>query len=140
MLNFQRVLRFCLVYRIEKKPYGIKFTFDGFVPPEEMSEYKKEFRLVLDLVPAQFGILSDLRNMKPLPPESQKILSANPEWTAGRITRSATILNSSLVKLQSKRLATEWKQGDTKRYIDASKHSNWEELAIAWIEKGEEIE
>jgi len=128
------------VYKIEKKPYGIKLTFDGFVPPEEMAEYKKEFRLVLDLVPDQFGILSDLRNMKPLPPESQKILSANPEWTAGRITRSATILNSSLVKLQSKRLATEWKQGDTKRYIDASKHSNWEELAIAWIEKGQEIE
>ena len=128
------------MYKIEKKSFGVQLTFEGFVHPEEMAEYKKEFRLILDLLPERFGILSDLRNMKPLPPESQQILSANPEWTSGRVIRSATILNSSLVKLQSKRLATEWKQGETKRYIDAAQHPNWEELAINWIENGVEIE
>lgn len=86
-----------------------------------MQAYKDEFKTTLDLVPQQFGLLADMRTMKPLPPESQAIISANPEWTASRIVRSAAIIDSALVKMQSRRLSKEWKQDTTKRYLDASR-------------------
>ena len=115
-------------------------TFEGFIHPEEMQTYKDEFRLTLDLLPPQFGLLGDMRHVKPLPPESQAILSANPEWTANRIIRSATIIDSALVKMQARRLTKEWKQDATKRYIDASQHPDWESLAVNWITHGVEPE
>ncbi len=128
------------MYKIERQHYGVKLTFEGFITPEEMQAYKDEFRVVLDLLPPKFTLLADMRSMKPLPAESQAILSANPEWTANRITRSATIIDSALVKMQSRRLTKEWKQNEAKRYIDASKHSNWEVLAIDWLENETEPE
>lgn len=126
------------MYKIERKDYGIKLTFDGFIAPEEMREYKAEFIQVLDLLPPKFGILSDMRMLKPLPTESQEILSANPELTVDRVLRSATVLNSALVKLQTRRLANQWKLSDSKRYIDASTHADWEKQAVDWIVHGVE--
>lgn len=128
------------MYKIERKNYGVKITFSGFVKEEEMLVYKKEFRAMLDQLPEKFGIFSDMREMKPMPPESQKIFNANPELVTGRLTRSATIVNSALVKIQSKRMVEEWKVSDSKRYIDASKTSNWEEVAVDWIVNGTEPE
>lgn len=128
------------MYKIERKHYGVKLTFDGFIDPEEMQAYKDEFKATLDLLPPKFGLMGDMRNMKPLPPESQAILSAHPEWTASRIERSATIIDSALVKMQSRRLTKEWKQDETKRYIDSSRHADWETMAEKWIADGIEPE
>lgn len=128
------------MYKIERKNYGVKLTFEGFIDPEEMQAYKDEFKTTLNLLPPTFGLLADMRSMKPLPAESQAILSANPEWTASRIIRSATIVDSALVKMQSRRLTKEWKQDATKRYIDSSQHSDWETIAEKWIEDGIEPE
>ncbi|MDW3194686.1 MAG: hypothetical protein R8G66_20070 [Cytophagales bacterium] len=124
------------MYKIERQNYGVKLTFDGFIEPEEMQAYKDEFRAMLDLLPSKFGLLGDVRNMKPLPPESQAILSAHPEWTADRIVRSATVIDSALVKMQTRRLTKEWKQDEAKRYIDASKHLDWEVVAEKWLLEG----
>ncbi len=126
------------MYKVEQKDYGIKLTFEGFIAPEEMSAYKKEFKTVLDRLPPQFGLMADMRYMKPLCSECQEIFSANPEWTANRIVRSATIFTSALTKMQVRRLATEWKMNDSKRYFDAAKHSNWEQLAENWLKTGQE--
>lgn len=126
------------MYKIERQNYGLKLTFEGFINPQEMQAYKDEFRVMLDLLPPQFGLLGDMRNMKPIPPESQAILSAHPEWTASRIIRSATVIDSALVKMQSRRLSKEWNQNEAKRYIDASMHPNWEAIAVGWIVDGTE--
>ena len=126
------------MYSIEQTHYGVKLVFSDFIGPEEMTRYKADFRKALDSLPNQFGLMSDMRSLKPLPQESQDILSANPEWTANRIVRSATIIDSMLIKMQARRLATEWKQNESKRLVDASKHANWEEIAIAWIADGKE--
>ena len=126
------------MYKIERQNYGVKLTFAGFIDPEEMQAYKDEFKTMLDLLPSKFGLLGDMRNMKPLPPESQAILSAHPEWTTGRIVRSATIFDSALVKMQTRRLSKEWKQGEAKRYIDASEEANREAKAEQWIVDGTE--
>lgn len=124
------------MYKIERQSYGVKITFKGFINPEEMQAYKDEFKIMLDLLPPQFGLLGDMSDMKPLPPESQAILSAHPERTAGRIARSATIINSALIKMQTRRLSKEWKQDEGKRYIDVSKEVNWETKAEQWIVDG----
>ena len=126
-----------IMYKIERQNYGVKLTYEGLIEPEEMQAYKDEFKTILDLLPPKFGLMGDMRNMKPLPPESQAILSAHPEWTASRIVRSATIIDSALVKMQSRRLTKEWKQ-EAKRYIDASQHLNWEAVAEKWIVEGVE--
>ncbi len=128
------------MYKIEQKDYGVKITFAGFIQEEEMLAYKKEFRTVLDALPEKFGLLSDMREMKPMPPESQKIFNANPELVTTRLTRTATIVNSALVKMQSKRMVEEWKVSDSKRYIDASKTADWEAVAVGWIVNGVEPE
>lgn len=128
------------MYKIERKDYGVKITFAGFIQKDEMLAYKKEFKLMLDLLPEKFGIFSDIREMKPMPADSQKIFNANPELVTPRLTRSATIVNSSVVKIQSKRLVKEWKVSDSKRYIDASITKDWEAKAIDWIKNGVEPE
>lgn len=128
------------MYKIERQNYGVKLTFEGFIAPDEMQAYKDEFKLMLDLLPPQFALFADMRAMKPLPAESQAILSSHPEWTVNRITRSATVLDSALIKMQSRRLVKEWKQDELKRYIDASQHPNWEQMAIDWVANGVEPE
>lgn len=124
------------MYKIDKKPYGIKITFSGFIKKDEMMSYKSEIKTLLNSLPAKFGILMDMKDMKTLPAESQEVLNANPELVASRLTRSATIINSALVGMQIKRLAVESQVSDTKRVFDVSKVPNWEKLAEDWIANG----
>lgn len=124
------------MYKIDKKPYGIKITFSGFIKKDEMLSYKSEIKELLNSLPDKFGILMDMKEMKTLPAESQEVLNANPELVASRVTRSATIINSALVGMQIKRLAVESQVSDTKRILDSSKSPNWEALADNWIANG----
>lgn len=124
------------MYSIEKKSYGVKITFSGFIQKEEMIKYKEEMKSLLPSLPAKFGIIMNMQDMKPLPADSQEVLNASPELIATRLTRSVTVVKSALITMQSKRLAKESQVSDTKRYLDALKTPEWESLAESWIIDG----
>lgn len=126
------------MYKIEKKDFGIQITFAGFIEKEEMLRYKADMRALLDTLPAKFGIIMDMREMKPLPADSQEVLNEDPELVASRLTRSITLVNSALVSMQSKRLAKESHVSQTKRHLDPAKTPNWEKVARDWIVDGVE--
>lgn len=121
------------MYKIEKKDFGIQISFTGFIVKEEMQLYKDELKDLLKTLPDKFGIVMDMRAMKPLPTESQDILNSDPELVASRLTRSVTLVNSALVSMQSKRMSKASLTNETKRYLDPEKTPNWEQLARDWI-------
>ncbi len=125
------------MYKMERKNYGYKLTFSDFVNTTEIESYMKELKSYMDIHPGDFGIMVDMREMKPLAPESQQALTSSQKLVADRLTRSATIVNdNAIIKMQFKRLSKQSGVVDTKRFIDASSSPNWERLAENWIEKG----
>ena len=127
------------MYKMEKKNYGYKLTFSGFLNTTEIEAYIKELKSYMDENAGMFGIMIDMRDMKPLAPESQEALTSSQKLVSNRLTRSATIVNdNAIIKMQFKRLSKQSGVVDTKRFIDASSDSNWEVLAENWISKGTE--
>ncbi len=124
------------MYKIEIKDYGFKVTFSDFLHKEDVQGYKDELGKTLDALPEKFGILVDMRTMKPLAPESQETLTSSQKLVSDRLTRSATIVDSAIINMQFKRLSKKSGVIDSKRFIDASKVPDWEKKAVDWIKNG----
>lgn len=122
---------------MDKKNYGYKLTFSGFQNTFEIESYIKELKSYMEEKTGDFGIMVELRQMKPLAPESQEALTTSQKLVATRLTRSATIVNdNAIIKMQFKRLSKQSGVADSKRFIDTSSNTNWEKLAENWIAKG----
>jgi len=122
------------VYRIEKKPFGFKLTFAETISDEEMKKWVKESEQALAGATGKFGILVDMRTLKPLSPETQTTMVQGQQlYKRAGMERSAVILNSMAVTLQFKRLAKDSGIYQWERYVDASKDASWEKTAEAWI-------
>lgn len=124
------------MYKFEIKNYGFKVTFSDFLHKEDVQAYKDELAKTLDVLPEKFGILVDMRTMKPLAPDSQETLTSSQQLVANRLTRSATVVDSAIINLQFKRLSKQSGVIDSKRFIDASKTPDWEQKAVDWITDG----
>ncbi len=125
------------MYNIEKKSYGFKLTFGGFIKAEEMKKWVEESQKALLNAPREFGVLIDMRTLKPLPPDSQAEIEKGQKLYKDRgMQRSAVILSSSTTKLQFQRIAKETGIYQWERYIDASAVPNWESVGENWIIKG----
>jgi hypothetical protein len=46
------------------------------------------------------------------------------------------ILENAVITLQFRRLAKETGIYNWERYIDASKHKDWEKIGLDWVERG----
>lgn len=126
-----------MIYTIEKKPYGIRLAFDGMLDLENAKKYRADIKRTIAEIGKPIGVLIDLRNAKPMPPESQEITKEVYSLVLKMgLTRAASIVPSSIMKSQMKRLAKENGTYDKARYIDSSTTSNWEQSASDWIEKG----
>lgn len=125
------------MYKIEKKHYGYRLTFDGFIKEDEMKQWVEESRQVLQTAPKEFGVFVDMRTLKPLPPESQKYMEEGQKSykTKGMI-RSVVILASAVTKLQFKRIAKETGIYEWERYLDVDTTPNWEQVGLDWIQHG----
>lgn len=124
-----------MFYNIEKKPYGIKLTFDGLLDEENARKFASDFEETIDSFSGNIGILIDLTKGMPMPGNSQLIVNElyNKILKKG-LTRSANIVTSTLMKMQMVRLAKEHGTYDKARYIDASANPGWEKTATDWIE------
>lgn len=75
-----------------------------------------------------------MRELKPLSFESQKEMEKGQKlYKTKGMEKSVVILNNDIVTMQFKRIAQETQIYRWERYIDASKHSNWEEMGINWL-------
>lgn len=125
------------MYSIEKKPFGFKLTFGGFMEKEELERWRKEFVQVLPKPAAKFGIMVDMRTLKPLPADAQEVMVAGQQSAreAG-MERSAVILSDVVTTMQFRRLAKASGIHTWERYINASESPKWEQQAMDWIGKG----
>ncbi len=122
------------MYKIEKKPYGFKLTFEDVISPDEMKKWVEDSKKALLTAPSKFGVLVDMRKLKPLPPESKKIMEEGQKlYKEKGMERSAVILDSTVLTLQFKRIAQESGIYEWERYIDAGKDPNAEKTAEDWI-------
>ena len=124
------------MYKIEKLNFGYKLNFGEFILKEEMGKWYNESVEILKTSPASYGVLIDMRTLKPLPSESQSVLQeGQKKYKECGMVRSAVILNNPLINIQFKCLAKKTCVYEWERYIDTSVSPDWEKLAIDWIEK-----
>ncbi|HPN39058.1 MAG TPA: hypothetical protein PL041_11700 [Melioribacteraceae bacterium] len=125
------------MYKIEKKGFGYKITFNGFIRTEEMQQWVEESKRTLSTNKGSFGVLVDMRELKPLSPEAQDAMIVGQQaYKKAGMDKSAVILASTILTNQFKRLAQESGIYKWERYIDASKFANYEKIAENWITKG----
>jgi hypothetical protein len=122
------------MYMIEKKPFGFKLVFSDTIQVDEMKKWVDDSKKALAGHSGKFGVLVDMRDLKPLKPEVQAVMvDGQKEYKAKGMERSAVALANSVIALQFRRLAQESGIYQWERYIDGSKEQNWEKVAEAWI-------
>ena len=55
------------MFKIEKKPFGVKLTFGDFILKAEMEQWLEESKKALTGHKGAFGVFVDMRALKPLP-------------------------------------------------------------------------
>ena len=129
------------MYIIEKKIFGYKLTFEGFMLAEEMRAWVEESREVLKTAPASFGVFVDMRSLKPLPADAQAYMQEGQKlYRARGMARSVVIVDNAVTKIQFKRIARETGIYEWERYIDASDTPGWEQAGIDWVQDGKDTE
>ncbi len=122
------------MYKIEKTDFGVKLIFDGFIKQDEMAKWVAESVQFIRSLPSRFGVLIDMRNLKPLSDDAEKEMQKGQKlYKEKGMERSVVILSSAVTTMQFKRIAQETGIYEWERYIDASKVSNWEEIAKKWL-------
>ena len=125
------------MYAIEKKNYGFKLTFGGFIENDEMEKWRQESLKALEGFQGSFGVFVDMRTLKPMPPDSQQTMVLGQKlYKQAGMARSVVILDNPITTMQFKRLAKESGIYEWERYIDASARPNWEQLGINWLLTG----
>jgi hypothetical protein len=125
------------MFKIEKKPFGIKLTFGEFILKAEMEQWLEESKKALAGHEGVFGVFVDMRTLKPLPTDSQEVMVKGQQlYKKAGMTRSVVILDNSITTMQFKRLAKESGIYAWERYIDASTITNWEKAGVDWIVSG----
>jgi hypothetical protein len=125
------------MYKIELKPAGFFLTFEGFVKADEMQRWLDEARTAVAKAPPSFGVIVDMTELKPLPPDAGKIMEEGQELFRSKgMTRSFVAVNNSITAMQFKRIAMESKIRQSERYVDASATPNWQKAAVDWVKSG----
>jgi hypothetical protein len=128
------------MYKIDKRPFGFALTFGGFIQKDEMEKWNSESAMHLAIASARFGVLIDMRDLKPLPSDSQEIMVRGQKlYKDAGMQRSAVILNNVTTTMQFIRLAKASGIYTWERYFDASSDPNWEEKALKWIKSGIDV-
>jgi hypothetical protein len=123
------------MYNIERRPSGYILTLSGLIEPDEMQRWSDDSeRYLSSESSSSFGVIIDMRNLKPLSSESQALMvNGQKKYKAKGMKRSAVILNNEKICTQFKNLAIQSGIYSTERYIDASKSSNPIDTAIKWV-------
>lgn len=125
------------MHRITPTPYGFHLLFSGHLDLAEMKAWVEASRAALAKAPKAFGVLVDMRELKPLLPEVRTVMEQGQEaYKKAGMSRSAVVLHSSMVAMQFKNIAKESGIYAWERYINTEGVPDWEARALGWVEKG----
>lgn len=125
------------MYQIEKTSYGFKLTLGGFIQAPEMNKWKADSEKALAGQTGKFGVLVDMRNLKPLPADAQEIMvEGQKAYKAKGLERSAVVLESAITTAQFRRLAKTSGIYAWERYISAADTPSWGRVGESWITRG----
>ena len=125
------------MYKIERKNYGYKLTFGGFMLVDEVKNWVADSRRILIPANGKFGVFVDMRTLKPLPGDAQVFMQEGQHlYQAKGMIRSVVILANVITKIQFQRIGRETGIYERERYIDIESKPNWEQVGLNWIIKG----
>jgi len=125
------------MYIIEKKDYGYRLLFSGFIEEDEMKEWMNESEKVLTYQKSKFSTFVDMRELKSLPSESKIVMEKGQKLFREKgMERSVVILNSAITASQFKRIAKSSGIYKWERYINANSDENSEKTGKDWIITG----
>jgi hypothetical protein len=126
------------MFTIEKKHYGYRFAFSGFITADEMTRWLEEVKKILSTPQSkEFGVFVDMQEMKPLADEVQKIIVEGQAICKTKgMGRSVVILKSSVLSMQFRRLAKESGIYEWERYLASQNVANYEKVGEDWIVSG----
>ncbi len=127
------------MYKIEKKPFGFKLVFGDAIEVDEMKRWSAESAKALVGQSGKFGVLVDMRTLKPLKADAQAVMvEGQKQYKVKGMERSAVAVPNAIVAMQFKRLAQDSGIYQWERYIDCAKHPDWENVAEAWLVSGKD--
>lgn len=125
------------MYKIEMRPSGFLLTFSGFITADEMQKWVDESRDALKTAVAPFGVIVDMRELKPLPVDAKEVMETGQKlYKMAGMQRSFVAVNDSVTAMQFKRIAKDSGIYAWERYIDASQSPDWQKAAVDWVKNG----
>lgn len=123
--------------KYELTDYGVHFELGGKVTLEEIQEFSDRFHQFLDQTKGGFCVLADFKGVELISSAGKEIIAeCQKNARKNGMLRSVVIVKDTVTKYQFKTLARQTGIYVWERYIDASKHKNWEELAFSWLLDG----
>ncbi len=125
------------MYKIENTDYGFRLSFDGFMKKPEMEQWLTDSQAKLKSPPKSFGVLIDMRTLKPLPDDAKEVMQKGQAlYKRSGMQRSCVVLNSLTLTFQFKKIAQSSGIYSFERYLSAPDVPDWEKKAIAWVKSG----
>ena len=118
------------MYKIEKTDLGFQLTFGGDMTEAELQTWYDESAEVLTGMLLPFGVIIDMRTLAPLPIGAQTVMiKGQAMYRSCGMQRSCVILEDAITTIQFMRLARQSGIFKYERYIDASVHKDWRQVA-----------
>jgi len=125
------------MYKIEAKHYGIHLTFADVVGKPELEKWLAESQQKLKSVPKSFGVLIDMRRLKPLDPDAKQLMEKGQAlYKSSGMQRSCVIVESAMLAVQFEQIAKQSGIYAFERYLASANHPDWEQRAVNWIKNG----
>jgi len=113
--------------------YGYRCEVDGALSPAEARAWFEDIKRTVG-GKRSYCQLIDLRKSSTHPPDTKAVIQEIMQWnTSHGMQRSAIILASATLKMQTGRMTRETASENHERFFDASA-PDWEKKALAWLE------
>ncbi len=125
------------MYKIEKRDSGYLLFFSDNIGKEEMQNWYDESMDYLENEKSDgFPVIVDMRDLKPLSPDAQKIMIAGQQlYRNAGMGRSAVIVNSTATVGQFQSIAKKSGIFSTERYFDGTENDATHK-ALRWAHEG----
>jgi hypothetical protein len=125
------------MYAIALHPFGYQLVFAEPFGKSETVAWLNDVERRLALAPASFGMILDLRDLAPLPPEARSVLAKGMQLFQDRgLLRCAVIVLTRNLQRQFTWLARQSGVYRWERYLSAEGTPDWHERATSWIVDG----
>jgi len=125
------------MYKIELKNYGIHLTLGDALGKPELEKWLAESQQKLTAVRKPFGVLIDMRKLKPLAPDAKQLMEKGQMlYKSSGMQRSCVIVESAMLAVQFEQIAKQSGIYSFERYLASADHPDWEQRAVNWIKNG----